>query len=321
MATLPPTRDWITFGEYDDQVRRKKQSMLDEIDRLIDYRPIEAMLNRMYRGSRGRPPIPPLMLFKALLLEQWYGLSDVEVVQEIHDRRSFERFVGHTVRDYLLDDSTLVRFRQRLRDFRYEKELFRELNRQLASLSLFVRSCTLVDATLVKGATGAGSTREDGTPVDPDVTVTVRKDQPIDGMKVHVSMDHGSELIEDVTLTSNNVHDSQVFEELLPEETGGVFADKAYDSAKHRKLIKTRKLYDGILHKAKRNKRLTEHERTRNRANSRLRSRIEAKMNDLKRWGHLARMRYYGIERNFLQVCFAAMAVNLKRACKLVLVT
>lgn len=44
-------------------------------------------------------------------------------------------------------------------------------------------------------------------------------------------------------------------------------------------------------------------------------------MNDLKRWGHLARLRYYGIERNLTQVYFTAMAVNLKRACKLVLVT
>ena len=59
----------------------------------------------MYRGNTGRLPIPPLILFKALLLESWYGLSDVGVVREIHDRRSFERFVGEDVRKYHLDDS------------------------------------------------------------------------------------------------------------------------------------------------------------------------------------------------------------------------
>jgi len=39
-------------------------------------------------------PISPLMLFKALLLESWQGLSDVAVVEEIHDRRGFGRLIG-----------------------------------------------------------------------------------------------------------------------------------------------------------------------------------------------------------------------------------
>jgi len=55
------------------------------------------------------------MLFKALLLESWYDLSDVEVALEIHDRRIFERFIGPEIRNYHLDDTTLVKFRNRLR--------------------------------------------------------------------------------------------------------------------------------------------------------------------------------------------------------------
>jgi hypothetical protein len=88
----------ITFGQLDDQIRRKKQSMLDDVNNVIDFKRIEKLLLKMYKGG-GRPPIPPVMLFKALLLESWYGLSDVQVVQEIHDRRSFERCVGLPLND------------------------------------------------------------------------------------------------------------------------------------------------------------------------------------------------------------------------------
>jgi len=102
-----------TFGMLEDQARRKKKSMLDEIGKVIDFRRIEKLLLKMYKGG-GRPPIPPVMLFKTLLPESWYGLSDVQVVEEIHDRRSFERFIGEGVRKYHLDDTTLVKFRNRI---------------------------------------------------------------------------------------------------------------------------------------------------------------------------------------------------------------
>lgn len=42
----------------------------------------------------GRPGYPPLMMLKALLLAQWYGLSDPELEDALADRLSFRRFVG-----------------------------------------------------------------------------------------------------------------------------------------------------------------------------------------------------------------------------------
>jgi transposase, IS5 family len=112
-------------------VNAKKKTMLDEVETLIDFRAIEKLLNKQYDRKMGRPAIPPLMLFKMLLLERWYGLSDVKVVEEVHDRRSFERFIGQEVRQYHVDDSTLVRFRERIRDGKIEEQLFELINEQL----------------------------------------------------------------------------------------------------------------------------------------------------------------------------------------------
>jgi IS5 family transposase len=78
------------------------------------------------------------MLFKALLFEAWYGLSEAQVVQEIHDRRSFERFVGPDIRAYHLDDTTLVKFRGRLRDSGIIDRVWSEVDKALARRGLVV---------------------------------------------------------------------------------------------------------------------------------------------------------------------------------------
>jgi transposase, IS5 family len=49
---------------------------LKKIDGQIDWRPFEKVLAPLYHPKLGRPSHPPLVMFKALLLQQWYGLSD-----------------------------------------------------------------------------------------------------------------------------------------------------------------------------------------------------------------------------------------------------
>ncbi|MFQ5432478.1 MAG: transposase [Nitrospinota bacterium] len=138
----------VTFGMIEDQIRRQKAAMLDEVHEIIDFRSIEKLLLKMYKGRTGRPPIPPLILFKAILLESWYGLSDVEVVQEIHDRRSFEHFLGMDVRKYHLDDTTLVKFRERLRTSGALNKVWGKVDASLSRKGFIVKQGTIVDSTL-----------------------------------------------------------------------------------------------------------------------------------------------------------------------------
>jgi transposase, IS5 family len=307
----------LTFGMQEDTLMRKKETMLDELETLIDFRPIDKLLNKQYDRKMGRPAIPPLMLFKMLLLEQWYGLSDVKVVEEVHDRRSFERFIGQEVRQYHVDDTTLVKFRERIRDGKIEKQLFDLINEQLDRRGMFIRKGTIIDSTIVQGATRTESRRKDGELVDPDVAYTSRKGQVKEGMKVHLSMDRESGLIERIDLTSIRVHDHQVFRELIPDETRIVYADKAYDSEEHRLYLKQQNKRSGILRRGCRYRPLTVREKRRNAMLSRIRSAIEPKINDLKRWCHLQRLRYFTCGRNLIQVMCVAIGANLKRSVRL----
>lgn len=197
-----------TFGMIEDQNRRQKATMLDDVMEIIDFGRIEQLLLKMYKGKTGRPPIPPLMLFKALLLESWYGLSDVEVVQEIHDRRSFERFIGMDVRRYHLDDTTLVRFRERLRASGVMEKVWSTVDRSFSRNGFIIKKGTIVDSTLIKGACLPGSKRDDGSLVDEDVGCTVRRGKPVDGYKVHVEMDEGSGIIR--KMETGRIEESEV---------------------------------------------------------------------------------------------------------------
>jgi IS5 family transposase len=303
----------LTFGMLDDAQRPQKHTMLDKLNPLIDWHPVTRLLETMYAKNIGRPAIPPLIMFKIFLLEMWYGLSDVTVVEDIHDKRSFERFLGEDVRQYQIDSSSMVRFRDRMRDTKVEDRLLKLINNQIAAHGYMVRNATIIDATLVKAATNPTRTKQDGTPVDPDVQTTVRKGQPIDGMKVHLSVDAETEFIEDVHLTPITISDHEVFEELVPPDTHAVYADKAYGSAKHRTWLGEHHMVDRLMYKGARNHPITAEQQKCNGQWSKTRSGVERKIADLKNRCSLKRLRYIGLRRNWTQVIFSVIACNLKR--------
>lgn len=309
----------ISFGMYEDRSRRQKPCMLDEIIQIVNFKRIGQMLEEMYAsGKAGRPPIPPLILFKALLLESWYDLSDVEVVQEIHDRRSFERFVGEEVRNYHLDDTTLVKFRNRLRNHGLMKRIWDVMDLELQNRGLVVKRGVIIDSTLVKGATRPSSRRSDGSLVDGDIGRTVREGEGYEGMKVQIGMDSESRLIRGMGLRPITEHDHRYFKPLIPEGTEVVYADKAYSSGEHRMYLAAIGVKDGIIRKRPYRQLQTEENRVRNKMLSQIRGRIEAKMDDLKRWCSMDRLRYYGRSRNELWMWVCGLACNWKRMVRLV---
>jgi transposase len=76
---------------------------LERIRAQVDWPPIEALLQPMRRASTGRPAYPPLVQLKALLLQQWYRLSDRDLEEALADRLSFRRFCGLGLEDVVPD--------------------------------------------------------------------------------------------------------------------------------------------------------------------------------------------------------------------------
>src|SRR5215468_6580757 len=164
-----------------DGLVKGANNFLAEVDALIDWAEVEQELQGIYSAASGRPSYPLLTLFKALLLQQWYGLSDPRTEEAIGDSISFRRFVGLSLADTVPDHSTLSRFRAQLGD-RFWK-LQEAFNRQLDRRGLIVRQGTLIDASFVQS-----SSRQ--SRVDPEAGQYGRHhENNVSGYKMHMAVD------------------------------------------------------------------------------------------------------------------------------------
>lgn len=294
-----------------------KQGVLDRINEELEWKPFEKRLRKVFKPVKnGRPSYPPVVLFKILLLQQWYGLSDPMAEEAISDRLSFRRFLGLGLHDAIPDETTICRFRGRLAERSLAEKLLRELNRQLDAKGLLVKRGTLVDASLVQ-AQSTPPKRDGGVPLDKDADWTVKRGQPHYGYKLHIGVDEDSGLIRKADMTPASTHDSRVFEQLLSGDEGAVYADKAYDDKERTARLKAQGIMPGILKSARRNTPLTEWERTWNRYLSTLRSPVERVFGTLKRSYGFRKGRYVGLERTRNQALLLCMAFNLRKMTKL----
>ncbi|SNS24702.1 MULTISPECIES: transposase [unclassified Azospirillum] len=137
-------------------------AVLERIAALVDWRLIEGQVNKVRHAGTGRPPYAPLTMFKALLLAQWYGLSDPGLEEALLDRVSFRRFCGLTLDGGTPDETTLCRFRQTLRQVGLADHLFSQVLDQLAVAGFQLKPGTLADVTLVRAPNRTAPPETDG---------------------------------------------------------------------------------------------------------------------------------------------------------------
>lgn len=94
-----------------------KNNMLRQINELVDFSFILEELKTKYCLDNGRNAIPPIRMFKYLLLKSIYDLSDVDVVDRSQYDMSFKYFLEMAPEDRVIDSSSLTKFRKlRLKD-------------------------------------------------------------------------------------------------------------------------------------------------------------------------------------------------------------
>lgn len=299
-----------------------RRDVLDEVNRLLDWLAFERLLAVIPVAAKGEPSFPALMMFKVLLLQRWYGLSDPAMEAALFDRISFLRFVGLSLEDATPDHSTIWRFRERLTKDGLIERLFAELERQLDAHGLLIKQGTLIDASMVTSA--ARRPRKDEGPIsatDPGARFGADNERHrfTFGYKLHIAVDQGSGLIRNGLLTAANIQDVSAAIALIPAAAGTVYADRGYHSKALRDHLQARGFGDGIMRRGQRGKPLTPEEIARNHRLVPLRSPVEAVFGTLKRSYGFTRMRYFNAARNFVAVLLACFAYNLKRS--LVLVT
>jgi IS5 family transposase len=299
------------FGDLEAKGRVPEGHFLKKIDGQIDWRPFQMVLEPLYHPTQGRPSHPPLMMFKALLLQQWYGLSDPGLEEAICDRLSFQRFLGLSLTDPVPDETRICRFRNLLAQAGLGAPLFALLEEQLKGKGLIVRRGSLIDATLVKAQTHPTPKGEPNP--DPDADWTRRGKDGHFGYKVHLSIDQGSDLIRRLALTAASISESHLFEEMVIGDEAAVFADGAYAKDARKRTLRSRGVFCGIINRPWRYRPITEQQKRRNKFYSRVRRAVERVIGTLKRHYGMARCRYVGGVRNRCHFWLKAMCYNLKK--------
>ena len=312
--------------------RRGLNEWLDRVSAVIDWRPVEGLLSPLAPPVRGAPGYAPLILFKAVLVAQWHGLSDEAMEAALDDRRSFRRFCELDAMDAVPDHTTLWRFREALGKGGLAQAAFDEIGRQLERRGLVIKKGTLIDASLI-AAQAAPPPRPETPPpsssapgerpasllvkseIDPDAGWTRRGRRRFFGYKVHVGVDQGSGLIRRQALTGAEVNDTTLGDALIVGDERAVYADKAYDSHARRDALKARRIKYRIQKRAnKHHPVLSARDTRRNRLIGRIRGRVETVWAFMKRvWGY-RRVRYFNGTRNRTQFALLCIAYNLRRA-------
>lgn len=299
-----------------------RNERLERIAGLLDWSRIEAVVKQVRSAETGRPPYRPIVMIRALLLQQWYGLSDPGLEEALSDRVSFRRFCGLALDEATPDETTLCRFRNALKDAALGEALFDEVSRQLDAAGFVLKTGTLIDASLV--ASAVRPPRDGSTPKgiesrsehDPDANWTRRgKDRRLFfGYKLHVGVDQGSGLIRSRKLTPAKVYESEVADDLVLGDEAAVYADKAYEKHARRAALKARRIKDRIQHRRSRMQReLPYWQGLRNKLIGRIRTAVERTFSVLKGRYRLSRMRYRGLAANSLHFDLVAIAYNLSR--------
>lgn len=294
---------------------RTSQTLL-RISALVDWAPFERALDGIHKSARGEAAYPPLVMFKALLLQRWYGLSDPGLESALADRLSFMRFCGLSLEDRTPDHTTLWRFREQLTRGGLMDALFAELTRQLVAANVLVKSGTLIDASLVDSAARRPRMDEGKeSPTDAEASFGTTNERGLYkfGYKAHMAVDRGSAIIVDQVLTPANEQDVSVAPRLLDRASGEVFADRAYDSDGLRAELARRGLGDGLMRRRRNRRDLTPAEQARNHALSQVRRTVEKVFGTMKRSYRLGRFRAYALARNRVDLMLFSMAYNLKR--------
>lgn len=291
------------YGFFDQDIRLSKLSHLgDPLERLaqgIDFELFRALLvtnlSKIAKGAGGRPPYDYVLMFKILILQRFYNLSDDQVEYQINDRLSFMRFLDLTIADAIPDSKTVWHFKEQLADLELVEPLFNLFLKQLEDLGLVVNEGKIVDASFIE-VPKQRNNKEDNATIkggeipkkfmenphqmaqkDTDARWTKKNNVSYFGYKNHIKADSKSKIITKYKVTDASEHDSQVIDTLLDSKDEGenFFADSAYTGEKQEAIIADKKMTNQVCDRAYRNKPLTEEQILTNTEKSRIRSRVE----------------------------------------------
>ncbi len=295
-------RDNTQLGLFDYQQRLEELSArpnaLDRLNQVVDWGQFRKVLSGLViekaEGPGGRPRFDVVLMFKLLVLQRTYGLSDEQAELQVLDRFSFQRFLGMTVADDVPRRSTIWDYREALRLSGGEAELWKTFDRLLAKAGVKLTAGKIIDASFVdvprqhnyrdendaikRGENPPGWDTKSPAMLrqkDVDARWVLKGDETHFGYKNSIKIDRRTKLIESFVVTSAQVNDSMMVADLVRRGDGELHADKAYRGRRVGRILSERGIRDRRHFQGRYQHPLTDQQENWNRARSRVRARVE----------------------------------------------
>ena len=343
-------------GLFDVDARLRALSAAgDPLERLravVDFElfrsDLEAALARADRSRGGRPPYDAVLMFRILVLQTLYTLSDDQTEYQLRDRLSFMRFVGLALHEAVPDAKTIWLFREHLARGGTLIKLFERFDRLLHDRGYLAMGGQIVDATVIEarrprlnkeekqtvrdGGTPTGWSKARTRQIDRDGRWTIKRGKkapppegaqrqavseiavPVFGYKNHIGIDRAHGFIRRFSVTHAARHDgSQLGAVLDTQNTASeVWADTAYRSKANLALLGRRGLLAQFQRAKPRGRPMPPHIARGNATRARVRSRVEHVFAAEKhRMGLL--LRSVGLLRATAKITLANLAYNMRR--------
>lgn len=288
--------------EFHEKKIKEYQPPLAKLDKTIDWEmfrePIETALYVEPKGAGGRPPFDKIMMFKILILQKYYNLSDEQTEFQINDRTSFKQFLGLKIGDTIPDEKTIWNFKEQLANKNLSKQLFEMFTLSLMDKGIIAKEGSMVDASFVdvprqrntkdensdikKGAVPLAFGEKDKNgkqsklcQKDTDARWMTKAGERHFGFKNHINADEETKLITKYSVTSAAPHDSTEIESLIDKSDNRLYADSAYRSKEIEEYLKANECESFVHEKGYRGNPLTEQQKESNNTKSKIRARVE----------------------------------------------
>lgn len=338
------------FGNFVYERVVPRDHFLVKLKQVIDWDSFTDILLPAYKGlaEEGRPPYPPVVILKMLVITYLYRFSERQVEEATNLNLAIKEFVGLAVDELAPDHSTLSEFNKRLREsggWAKFQAIGDSVLRQAQAAGIQLGKIQVVDSvhTVADVDNDADRQRQEkGQPprdkqaqlvkkgkrrkTGPDGKLSMQETQYL-GYKSHVSLNARTGLITTIEPTGGSAADNQQFPKLLEhDEQLGVGAetytgDKAYDDSDqhyrlwHKGKHSALRLNDYRTAEGNENRDywLKVKDSPQYQAGLAERYKVERKFGEAKLWHRFGRCRYLGLLRYGVQAHLTALVLNLKR--------
>jgi len=307
----------MTFADAEYAGKRKqtrKELFLIEMDQVVPWKGLVALIDPHYpKGEGGRPAYPLMAMLRVHLMQNWFGYSDPAMEEALYETTILRQFAGLSL-ERIPDETTILNFRRLLEKHELAAGILAVINGYLGDRGLSLRQGTIVDATLINAPS---STKNKDGKRDPEMHQTKKGQQYYFGMKAHIGVDTESGLVHSVVGTAANVADVTQVDKLLHGDENMVGADAGYTGVEKRTEHEGREVIWQIAARRSTYKKLDKRsalykaKRKIEKAKAQVRAKVEHPFRVIKRQFGYVKVRFRGLAKNTAQLVTLFALSNL----------